>query len=360
MDHLLHYIVKEKAYTADSGTIYLDLPKGAQISQLMVEAEISHTATEDPANSILLCIEKIHVLLDGAKVAYSMQPEVASFDYLLRAGKEAPHDDSKMEGADKAYMRLPILFGRYPGDREYGLDTARYNSAVVEIEYTIDTDHFLTGGLEITAWVLCPVSPVSYRGIVRARIIEDKVTPTAGAVHTVKFPSTYPLLAAFCRIYDFDKRPEENVTDFDFQAEQGRHRIFDGRFEDLVTLQGETLGYMLPSPTIIATVNNFEWVRTFMGMQHNVFVTPYATGDYKLNVCSLRGHAFQVATDGSGLGIQAQAWGAMPWGCLILGDWRDNPFNAPGHADLKCDYTIASTTPETLTTCVLEVVEGTL
>lgn len=359
MDHLLHYIVKEKAYTNNSGTIYLDLPKDAKISQLMIEANLKRSATVDPTNSILLCIEKIHVLLDGAKVGYTMQPEVGSFDYLLRAGKEAPHELSALTG-DRTFMNLPILFGRYPGDLEYGLDTGQYGSAAVEIEYTVDTTDFATGTLVITAWILVPVEPVSYRGLVRARIIEDKVTPTAGAVHTVDFPSTYPLLAAFCRIYDYDKWCIENVTDLDFQADQGRYRIFDGRIEDLVALQAEILGKHLPSPHILGDSNNSTWVRTFMGQQHDVSIHLYGTVDYTINVGSLRGHAFWFFTDGAPARLFYHSYGTMPWGCLILGDWRDDPFDAPAHADLKCDYLIGATTPETLTTCVLEVVDGVL
>ena len=361
MDHLLHYIKKEVAYTGTSGTIYFDLPKDAKISMLMIEIRLTRGTTRDADMAILQAIDKIHVLLDGAKVAYTMQPEVASFDYLIRAGQNPPHKFTTLK-TDNEFMRLPILFGRYPYDEEFGLDTGLYGTAAVEIEYSPDGTAYDAASLQLTAWIAVPTKPVSYRGFVRARIIEDKATPTASVVHTVDFPSTYPLLAAFVRIFDIDAWMTANVTDLDFQAEQGRHRIFDGRIEDLFTLNDLILGHALPSPQFIGHAQSADELITYMGLTHSGFVTFFESGVEAMAFVSLSGHTvnFICATASTDTAILYQVFGQGPFGCLILGDWRDEPFDAPGHADLKCDFTIGATTPDFLTTCVLEVVEGVL
>ena len=41
------YLVKEKTYSSDSGTIYIDLPSDEQLSYLMVEASVTNTAAAD-------------------------------------------------------------------------------------------------------------------------------------------------------------------------------------------------------------------------------------------------------------------------------------------------------------------------
>jgi len=361
MDHLLHYIKKEVAYTGTSGTIYFDLPKAAKISMLMLELTLTRDTTRDADMAILQAIDKIHVLLDGAGVAYTMQPEVGSFDYLIRAGENPPHKMSTLK-TDKDIMRLPILFGRYPYDEEYGLDTDLYGTAAVEIEYSPDTTAYDETSLVLTAWIAVPVEPVSYRGFIRARVIEDKATPTASSVHPVDFPSKYPLLAAFCRIYDLDQWMHTNVTDLDFQADQGRHRIFDGRIEDLFTLNDLMLGSNLPSPAFIATARSAEELITYMGRAHTAWSTLMQSAKEHQSIVSLSGHTINWTKETAGVdtSIMYQCFGQGPFGCLLLGDWRKKPFDAPAHSDLICDYTIGATTPEFLTTCVLEVVEGVL
>ena len=361
MDHLLHYIKKEVAYTGTSGTIYFDLPKSAKISMLMLDIRLTRGSTRDADMGILQAIDKIHVLLDGAGVAYTMQPEVASFDYLLRAGKNPPHRMTTLK-TDAEHMRLPILFGRYPYDKEYGLDTGLYGTAAVEIEYSPDGTAYDAASLQLTAWIAVPVEPVSYKGFIRARIIEDKATPTASSVHPVDFPSKYPLLAAFCRIFDMDQWMTTNVTDLDFQADQGKHRIFDGRIEDLFTLNDEILGHSVPSPQFIGCARSAEELITYMGLTHSGFVTFFESGAEAMALVSLSGHTvnFVCETAATDTSILYQVFGQGPFGCLILGDWRDKPFDAPAHPDLICDFSIGATTPEFLTTCVLEVVEGIL
>lgn len=362
MDHLLHYLKKEVTYASNSGVIYVDLPKDAKISMLMLEIRMQcKSGSHDVTNSVLHCVEKIHVLLDGAKIAYSMQPEVASYDYFLRSGSNPPHELVSY-GGDQDHMRLPVLFGRYPGDLEYGLDTARYGSAAIEIEYTLDTDDYTDGSTLLTAWIMVPVVPSTYKGFIRSRVIEDKATPTASSVHTVDFPSTYPLLAAFCRIYDKDKYPTENVTDLDFQADQGRYRIFQGRIEDLLYVNDIILGRDLEGPLMLIHVQDADEPVSFMGLARAHRINPFYAGAYHCASLSIRGHDFMIelGNGGTGKGCFCQAFGAMPWGCLLLGDWRNAPFDAPRHADLKCDFTIGGTTPEFLTTCVLEVVAGVL
>lgn len=361
MNHLLHYIKKEVAYTSTSGTIYLDLPNDAQISMLMIEIRLTRDTTRDADMAILQAITKINVLLDGSKIAYSMQPEVGSYDYFLRAGENPPHKLTTLK-TDNEYMRLPILFGRYPYDLEFGLDTGLYGSAAVEIEYAPDTTAYDETSLQLTAWIAVPVVPVSYQGFIRARIIEDKAAPTASAVHTVDFPSTFPLLAAFVRIYDLDQWMKTNVTDLDFQADQGRYRIFDGRIEDLLTLNDTIFGHRLPSPQFVATARSSEEVITYWGEAFSAYVSWFAGTPINTSLASLSGHTmlYVSETTGADHSIIYQVWGQGPFGCLILGDWRKAPFDAPGHADLKCDFTIGSTTPEFLTTCILEVVTGTL
>lgn len=358
MDHLLHYIKKEVSYTSDSGVIYLDLPKDADISMLMLEVDMTvKGGSHDNTNSILHCVEKIHVLLDGAKVAYTMQPEVGSYDYWLRRGSHPPHELASRPTADDI-MRLPIMFGRYPGDLEYGLDTGLYGSAAVEIEYTLDTSDYDTTTTDLTAWILVPVEPVTYNGFIRARIIEDKAAPTASSVHTVDFPSTYPLLAAFFRIQDSNEYPYNNVTDLDFQADQGRYRIFNGRFEDLLMINDIILGYNVEGPTVRHHVADTNNPIAFMGMMRGWRIESFSGYANNITSTSWKGNQYDVSVAATVSGFFTGI-GRLPYCCVLLGDWRDKPFDAPAHADLKCDYTI-STSPDYLTTCVLEVVTGVL
>lgn len=361
MRWMLEYIKKEVSYTSNSGTIYLDLPDGGQIGLIMLECDATVSSTADSDNSILDLVEKIRVNLDGSKIAYSMQPEVGSFAWIMQSGKQPPHELSSRATAEDI-MRLPICFGRFPFDEEFGLDMGNYKSGSIEIDYTVDTTDYDTTTFDLTAWYLTPIEPLAFRGLIRSRIIEDKASPTASADHEVDFPVTYPYLVAFGRIDDVDEYPTTNVTDLEFRADNGRYEIFDGRIEDLMQLNDLILDPFFEGPIVRHNLVDNEYGYTFMGYQRMIDVQPFCASDGEMHPTSWKGSRVKVSSTWAAVqkAMFVQAIGRMPYDCLIVGDWRDRFFDAPAHDDIMLTYTVGSTAPDKLQTVVMEVVEGVL
>lgn len=361
MDWQMQYIKKEVSYTDDAGTIYIDLPDEGVVGMILIEADLTVATACDSDNSILDCVEKIHVLLEGSKIGYSMQPEVGSYAYFLQANKQPPHRlSSRATGEDT--MVLPVVFGRKPFDKEYALDLGLYKSAQLQIEYTVDTTDYDTTTFDLTVWLLTPREAISPLGFIRSRVIEDKASPTASTIHKIGLPGEYPFFAVFSRIYKFSTYMKTICTDLTYQADNDKTKFFDGRIEDLFHLNDIIFDPFLEGPVVYHNLISNEEAYTFMGMQKKIDVQPFCASDGELHPTSWAGQRVKVdSTWTTNLrAMFVQAVGSAPYGCLLLGDYRENFLRSIDHADINIEYLIGSTAPTVVQTCLMEVIEGSL
>ncbi|KKM84383.1 hypothetical protein LCGC14_1299760 [marine sediment metagenome] len=365
MDLIPQYLVKERAYTSDTGVIQIDLPKNEQISQIIVEIKATVSNTLDVTNSILHAVTKVEVLLDGAGVAYSMTPESGSYQALLTAGFVPPHSLGDIESF-KDTMRLPIYFGRWPGDPNYLLDTARYKNATLQIPYVLDTTDFDTTTLEVTAYYFRPMTKVNPRGFIRSRTISEIVRSAAAGFITVDLPTGLPWRTVFFRTYDWDQHIYTDITDVKFEVDDGRLRLFDGRTEELYTLEKLHFGGAYDGNTLESVAAQGGEIATYMGAARNFAISKAGALPDIFSTVSKLGHrvAIALATHaGAGQSIghnfYLQPTGSAYMGGLILAHFPNEAFPAPQHSDAVIEYTVGAYA-FVLETNVIEVVEGVL
>lgn len=240
----VEYLHKEEAKTADSGTLYIDLPKGEQIGMIMLDISATRTGTIDLLGTILDIPTKIDLLLNGSKLAFGCEPEIASYFYSLATGKLPPH---QLSHRGQTHLRLPILFGPKYRDEKYLLDTGAYKSAQLQIPYSLSTTYYTTATLQLTAWYERPSKPLSPEGFIRQRTIQSETTAATAGEFKHDLPVDYPVLDIGFRAYDIDAFLKNVITDVKLDINSGKEIIFDGRIEDLLMLQemwfGKCEGY---------------------------------------------------------------------------------------------------------------------
>ncbi len=359
------YLVKERSYTSDTGVIQIELPKNEQISAIVVEIDATVSSTLDATNSILHCVTKLEVLLEGAGVAYSMTPESNSYDYLMRSGDVPPHSLSDNHGSEDI-MRCIILFGRYPGDDKYLLDTALYEGCTLSIPYVLDTTDFNTTTLDATIYYLRPLKKVSPVGFIRGRTISEYTTTGSAHIKVINLPSGLPWQSVFTRIYDIDEYLYANVTDIKFEIDDGRVRLFDGRIEELITLERMRFGGDYRGNILSGIGSDSDYVQSFMALGRHFDLLPFHSTQNIVKYSSWKGHHFKLAMhlhDGTTQTADARytgfAWGSAYMGGLILAEFLDEPYPATEHADARIEYVCGANTA-LIETNLVEVVSGRL
>jgi len=366
MQQQLAYLMKEKAHTSNSGTIYVDLPSNEVISMIMVDFSITNGTTRLYTRSILDVVKKVEVLLEGSKTAYSVKPEVGSYLAFLQSGTLPPH--KLYDGPNSAgnTMALPIYFGRYPGDPEYALDTGQYSNAQLLIEYELDTTYDGSTTAEVTVWFMRPIDMMTPRGFIRSRTVHEFDSGASAGETQVDLPTGLPWYNVGFRYFDVDRYLRDGVTDVDLDIDEGRLHLFDGRIEDLLMLQQLKWGGYVEGPIVYSAPLHSEYVQSFMGVVEHAEVIDFNVTPDWFSIASWNGQRLAVGSlDYNGTPVaaaRASLWrctGIAPFGGLLLFDGSEGPFNAPAHADAKITY-VNGAYDGNYQTFVQEVVEGAL
>lgn len=201
------YITKEETQASDSQTYIKELPRNGVISYLDIKFEATNGATSNKDNYIQDVISKIEVIANGSEVLFSATPrEIIRLNWLM-LGKYPPGKMSEVPN-DVQYQHFIIPFGRYPGDTEYGLDLARYNTVDVRITYNlaavnaVGATGFVSGSAKITIACLRAreEGKPSVRGLISTRELKTFTTAASGE-ETVELPigKRYVGLLVYCR-----------------------------------------------------------------------------------------------------------------------------------------------------------------
>jgi hypothetical protein len=357
------YLVKNKALSADSGTIYVDLPLNEQISALVFEFNCNKTSTADHTNPVFDQLGKIEVLLDGSKTAFSAEVEVGSILAWLTSGQIPPHEPRERGTAE---VCLPIYFGRWPRDEQYGLDTSGYKSAQLQVSYNMDTTDWATGTCTYTVYYLRPVERVSWQGFVRSRTIHLLTSSGSASTEYIELPHGLPWLRVGIRNFDIDQYIYNDITAVKFTVDDGRVDLMTADTDDLININRERYGGVLKSYAVDSMLVDGDYPQTYLALMRDLEICSFAASVRILGFDSWLGHRFHakmISDAGAAIAtaetVNYRAGGYCFHGGLILFDNAINPFPAPGHANGKIELTLGAYTSVT-ETFLQELVAGTL
>jgi len=357
------YLVKNKSLAADSGTIYVDLPVNEQIERLVFEFNANKTSTVDHTNPIFDQLGKIEVLLDGSKTAFSAEVEVGSIMAFLASGNVPPHEPRERGTAE---VCLPIFFGRYPEDEDYGLDTAGYKSAQLQVSYSVDTTDWATGSVVYSVWYMRPIERASWRGFVRQRTIHLLTSSGSAGTEYVELPHGLPWLRVGVRNFDIDQYIYNDLTAVKFTVDDGRIDLLSQDTDDLINLNRQWYGSVVKSYPVDSVAADSETLQTYLALMRDLEICGFSASPRMYGFSSWLGHQFELRMH-SAVGVPVtvaetvnyRAGGYCLHGALVLFDNIFEPFPAPSHANGKIELTLGAYTSVT-ETFLQELVEGKL
>lgn len=359
------YLVKNKTYSSDDQTLYVDLPKNEQISFIHCELSAQGTSTPRTTTTLKDEISKYEVFLDGAKVLYSLEPEIAYYvDFVTRGGIYPPHSFNYTP-LGRELHEFVIPFGRHLYDEEFFLDTGQYKDAQLQIPYTLDTSLFTTGTFRANVVMYRPLEKLSARGVIRSRTIRKETS--GGAAETIyhDLPTRYPLRYCGVRVEDVDVNLGTNITSIKCNMDSGRLILFDlnsNELRDMDKKRWPEKSYYQIVPAAVDSQaftahTDYPYVRALFssGVRALIFKLSAAAGDQ----CTLNVYEADGTAASGGHAVTIQVGGPNPHQCLGLIDGRDEPFDVTKYSEGEMEYTVAANTM-ILHTFVQEVVHGTL
>ena len=359
------YLSKAKTETNNDQTLYLDLPKNEQISFLQVEVSAQGSATPRTTTTLIDDIEKYEIVADGAKVLYSVEPEIAYYlDFVAHGGIYPPMGFNYTPNARETHEFI-IPFGRFPFDEQYMLDTGQYNSVQLRIPYNINNARWTSATFRHNIVYWRPLEKISPLGLIRSRT-HKKETSNA-AVETIEhdLPTRYPLHYLGVRVEDLDQNLSTGVTAIKLNMDAGRQVLADLNINEWRDFDKkrwpETNGYKimgaLSNETMVKAHTDYPYPRAIVssGVRALIFKLYWAIGEQVgLNVYEQDG---TVVSDSHAIDVHVR--GSNPHKCLTLWDGRKYPLDVTKYSEGKVEYELAAYTT-ILHTFVQEIVVGRL
>lgn len=359
------YLTKNKTESSDSQTLYIDLPKNEQVSFLQVEVSAQGVATPRTTTTLIDEITKYEVMLDASKVLYSLEPELAYYiDFVAHGGLYPPMGFNYTPLARETHEFI-IPFGRYPFDPEYLLDTSLYNSAQLQIPYTLDAARFTSGTFRHNVVMWRPLTKLAPLGVIRSRTVRKETS--AAAVETIShdLPMSYPWHYLAVRFEDLDQNLSTDCTAIKLNIDEGRLILADLNINEWRDLDKkrfpEKNGYKImgafTNATYVKAHTDYPYPRSIVssGVRALMWKLYAAMGEQvALNVYEQDG-----TTVSDSHAIDVHVSGPNPHKCVTLYDGRKFAFPCAEYTEAKVEYELAAYTT-ILHTFVQEVVAGKL
>jgi hypothetical protein len=360
------YLRKNVTETNNDQTLYIDLPKNEQISFLQVELSAQGAAVARTTTTFIDQIDSIEVLADGSKVIFSLEPEIALYAHFIgHNGIYAPCSFNNAPNA-RDTLEFKILFGRYPFDPDYMLDTSLYNNVQLRIKYTLDiVTNFTTATFRENIIMWRPLEKMAPIGFIRHRVIKKETSNAAVEVLYHDLPMTYPLRYLAARFEDLDQNLSTDCTAIKINIDEGRLLLRDQNINEIRDEDKQRypeISYYkilgaLSNETMIRGYTDYPYPRAIVssGVRALMFKLYWAIGEQVgLNIYEENGVAV-----GDSHAIDVYVSGPNPHKCLTLFDGREESLDVTKYSEGKIEYTMAAFST-IIHTYVQEIVRGVL
>lgn len=236
----LEYLREAVAMTLGE-TYQLDLPKTGRLSGfiLKLSAPCTSGATLAVATWRLLdFISKIEVIANGATVIKSLTGIQAMFYAWKHQGIVPPHF-WRNYATNTQFEYIPILFGRFLGDPDYGLDLERFDNLELRITNNSSaTYHSSTISVSVLQTFIRE-SANPFKGYIRSELWREWTTVSDETQYFI-LPTEYPICGIDLRALPPVTSGLSNtgfanlMDDIDFSIQGGTKKLYKGGLDDLI------------------------------------------------------------------------------------------------------------------------------
>lgn len=226
------YIVEEQQQTSDAQTWEKTLPRTGVLSALEIRVSATNGATSNKDSPIFECVKKIEVIGNGSEVIYSTTGKENIVLNWLKTGRRLPENISEAPN-DVQYNTYRILFGRYIGDEQCGLDLSKWRDVTLKITYDLEAVNstgstgFVSGSCKISviAWrapANMGLSPVGY-----VKVSEVKTFTSADSgVEEIELPLAHKYIGIGVYAREAGVADGTDITKLELDLNNGERILF--------------------------------------------------------------------------------------------------------------------------------------
>jgi hypothetical protein len=178
-------------------------------------------------------------IIDGANVLYSVSGIQAWALACAQLG-QAPLQRFSALGGDIQTMEIPIMFGRYWGDREYAFDATKFQNPQLRVRYNMATVNPIgvTGFTTLTTQLTVLAEVMEGAAAPRALLMAKEHYTWTSAVgwEYIDLPRDYPYQAMMYRSHLAATHPYGVVGALRLRCDAGKVTPFEVSAEDLIHL----------------------------------------------------------------------------------------------------------------------------
>jgi len=242
-------LIDQATQTSDAATHRASLPRAGLLSGIELEVSIQNGSTAGEEH-VIDAVDRVEVVADGSNVLFSLEG-VELLRWAWYWSKRFPTQVwDERASAQRQQITLPILFGRWLGDTEFGLDLSRYRDVEIRVQYspTIAATGFTTGTFRINEvmWIDDSGRSGGGRGFLRTTQVYA-FTSAASGEEVVELAREYPLfdLLVYAREDAIDDGVD--ITQAEVRVNDRRIIPYTGRWNDI---QGENQNMFGIDPTV--------------------------------------------------------------------------------------------------------------
>jgi hypothetical protein len=235
-----HEFLRVGATMPQSQTYRIDLPKTGLLSGLLLKVEAASVSAAFASGGnwrLLDYLTTIEVIGNGATVIKSLQAKHLHYLNWLRQGIVVPSNwRNYATNTQREY--IPILFGRYLFDKDFGLDLSKWDNVELRVTNTTTTStHGADPSVNILQYFLRD-APGSFKGYLRAETWREWTT-VADETKYFLLPTEFPISSILLRALPdtttgmSDTGWGNLMYDIDLSIGGGTKRLYKGGLTEL-------------------------------------------------------------------------------------------------------------------------------
>jgi len=323
------YLEKDRGI-GDSGERTVDINLQEPITALWLEMRCANGAANNQHNPMHECISAIEII-DGADVICSVNGEQLLAMVCNDLGY-FPHQRFSALGGDPQSLALPIMFGRYLGDKEFALDPSRFTNPQLRVKWNLATNQavgaagFATGGLTMTVIAEVMANAASPSGVLMRK--EHYTWSTVVGTEYIDLPTDLPYRSLMFRGHKVAYHPYGVISDLKLNCDGGAFVPMDVAVEDLLYLEMmrqprldyRIVDYLADGDTFYSYLNELEDVQMISEQTYPLLIA-YSNYEYGSRLVAVK---FHDNTAQPTRNIGAHVHGYCPFGYIVV------PFGDPG------------------------------
>lgn len=322
----------------DDGVELINLKDYDYISQLNLNCAALATDVDAIGTPVYLVVNKIEIVGNGNQILKSYSPQhcraIAQINGvdLMGLGYYARHGDD-----DKSFWNFPIMFGRYPGDPKYMLNTDAWDSLQARITWNAATLVFDGSNFDATAapgfrysadaLIYEDGAPPGCEGYIKSGEINRYIMASSKRFPT-EVPRGYPLRGLMVRACYTDTQWWNYFSRMKLDFDNGAWTpidVEDRQIQSMLALWGQKAGRTMLYTDVVDGVDFDSQFGLILAMADSCsssaalhtapnHAPPFGETDLEC-----------AASAGSGLSsptaVAMATWGMMPHQCLYIPMW---------------------------------------